>query len=81
MSPLTWWARQILFTLAALFFLVFGINLLISAYSLEDPFSFIMTFFASNLIILISLVMLVGFFFQIRKVVRKDTNLPVNSDK
>jgi len=73
MSPITWWARQILFTLAALFFLIFGINLLISAYSLEDPFYFIMTFFASNLIILISLVMLVGFFFQVKKVVRKDT--------
>jgi nitrogen fixation/metabolism regulation signal transduction histidine kinase len=81
MSALAWWARQILFTLAALFFLIFGIQLLISAYSLNDPFSFIMTFFASNLIILISLAMLVAFFFQIRKVVKSNNELPVNSDK
>ncbi len=81
MSPLIWWARQILFILAALFFLIFGIHLLISAYSLDDPFYFIMTFFASNLIILISLVMLVAFFFQIGKVVKKDSNLPAISDE
>ena len=80
MSPLAWWARQVLFILAALFFVVFGIHLLISAYSLNDPFYFIMTFFASNLMILISLVMLVAFFFQIRKVIKNDTEIHVNSD-
>jgi hypothetical protein len=43
------------------FFLMFGIQLLISAYQLENPFWFVMTFFASNLIILISAALLVGF--------------------
>jgi len=43
------------------FFLAFGIHLLISAYRLDNPFWFIMTFFASNLIILISAALLVGF--------------------
>ena len=42
------------------FFLLFGIYLLILAYHLTDPVSFIMTFFASNLVILISAVMLLG---------------------
>jgi hypothetical protein len=42
------------------FFLLFGIYLLILAYHLTDPLSFIMTFFASNLVILISAVMLLG---------------------
>ena len=37
------------------------IDLLIAAYQFDDPFSFIMTFFASNLIILISATLLVGF--------------------
>lgn len=56
-----WWVRQVLLILAGCFFLFFGIYLLIAAYHLKDPFSFIMTFFASNLIILISLVLLIGF--------------------
>lgn len=56
-----WWFRQILLILAGCFFLLFGIYLLIAAYHLNDPFTFIMTFFASNLIILISAVLLIGF--------------------
>ncbi len=62
-------------TLAGCFFLAFGIILLISAYQLKDPFWFIMTFFASNLIILISAALLVGFIVQMvspRKALNKD---------
>jgi Kef-type K+ transport system membrane component KefB len=43
------------------FFLLFGVFILISAYNLDNPFWFIMTFFASNLIILISGALLLGF--------------------
>ena len=43
-----------------LFFLLFGVYLLVLAYHLTDPLSFIMTFFASNLVILISAAMLLG---------------------
>jgi len=50
--------------LAGCFFLIFGIQLLISAYQLKNPFWFVMTFFASNLIILISAALLVGFIVQ-----------------
>lgn len=56
-----WWIRQIIFVLVGCFFLVFGIHVLLLAYQLKDPFSFIMTFFASNLIILISATLVVGF--------------------
>ena len=61
--------------MAGCFFLAFGIILLISAYQLKDPFWFIMTFFASNLIILISAALLVGFIVQMvssRKTSDKD---------
>ena len=51
----------------ALFFLLFGIYLLILSYHLPDPFSFIMTFFASNLVILISAVFLLGLILKFRK--------------
>lgn len=47
------------------FFLVFGVHLLIASYRLNDPFSFLMTFFASNLIILISAVGVAGFLIRL----------------
>jgi hypothetical protein len=65
MTSFFWWLRQILLIFLAVFFLLFGIHILIAAYRLQDPFSFIMTFFASNLIILISLVLLVGFVYRV----------------
>jgi hypothetical protein len=61
MSNVFWWIRQVILTLMGCFFLVFGIQLLISAYQLNNPFWFVMTFFASNLIILISAALVVGF--------------------
>jgi len=61
MSDIIWWIRQVIFTLVGCFFLLFGIHILISAYHLKNPLWFIMTFFASNLIILISGALLVGF--------------------
>ena len=60
-----WWFAQILSTAVSCFFVFFGISLLIAAYQLKDPFSFIMTFFAANLIILISAVMVVGFVMRV----------------
>jgi nitrogen fixation/metabolism regulation signal transduction histidine kinase len=65
MLPKLWWMRHAALALAAIFFLLFGIQLLISAYRLTDPFYFVLTFFSSNLIILISIVLLIGFVYQI----------------
>jgi len=48
------WIKHILLLLLSCLFLLFGIQILIAAYKLDDPFSFILTFFASNFIILIS---------------------------
>jgi membrane protein YdbS with pleckstrin-like domain len=50
-----------------LLFLLFGVYLLVLAYHLTDPLSFIMTFFASNLVILISAVLLLGLVFKFKK--------------
>ena len=58
--------KLIFLILISLFFLVFGIQLLIAAYHLNNPFWFVMTFFASNLIILISGALLVGFILRMR---------------
>lgn len=50
------WIKQLTIALLSLMFLAFGVYLLLSAYGMKNPHEFIMTFFASNLIILISLV-------------------------
>ena len=67
MSEILWWVRQVILVLLGLFFLLFGIHLLIAAYKLKDPASFIMTFFASNFIILISATLLIGFVYRMVK--------------
>ncbi len=78
MSGIFWWLRQIVLVLMGSFFLYYGIELLISSYKLDDPYSFIMTFFASNFIILISAALVFGFvyrmFFVYRRLKKTDSN-------
>ena len=64
---LWWWFGQLLLTGIAVFFVCFGITVLVASYDLGDPFSFIMTFFAASLMILISLVMVLGFVLRMRR--------------
>lgn len=64
--------KQICLLIAGCFFLFFGVHVLIAAYQLTDPFSFIMTFFASNLIILISAVLTLGFAIRLFRSERKE---------
>ncbi|MBW2516806.1 MAG: hypothetical protein JRE88_08485, partial [Deltaproteobacteria bacterium] len=56
-----WWIRQVVLIVIAGFYLLFGIQLLISAYHLDNPSYFIFTFFASNFMILFSGALMVGF--------------------
>jgi len=60
-----WWLGQVGLILMGSLFLVFGVQLLMAAYDLPDPFTFIMTFFAASLVILISLALLVGFLLRL----------------
>jgi hypothetical protein len=48
-----WWLKQIVLVILGGFYLYFGIHLLISSYQMNNPLTFMLTFFASNLIILI----------------------------
>ena len=66
-----WWLRQIVLVLAGCFFMALGVHTLILAYHLNDPFSFIMTFFASNLMILISATLVAGFIIRMVRVYKK----------
>lgn len=74
MSNLFWWLRQIVLISVGAFFLYYGIRLLISAYQLEDPFTFLMTFFASNFIILISAALMIGFAYRMITAYRQSRN-------
>jgi len=65
-----WWFWQIILILLSVFFMILGIQVLIYAYRLDDPFNFVMSFFASNLMILISLVLLAGFIYRLYGVYR-----------
>ncbi len=64
MTGLLWWILQVVLIIVGSFFLYYGIELLISAYSLKDPYTFLMTFFASNFIILISAALVIGFAYR-----------------
>ncbi|MBW1790611.1 MAG: hypothetical protein JRK53_29110, partial [Deltaproteobacteria bacterium] len=62
----------------------FGIQLLIASYGLKDPFNFVMTFFASNLMILISAALLAGFIYRIVVALRPtkdESTLPDGTDR
>jgi uncharacterized Tic20 family protein len=70
-NPIPWLAAQVVLALIAIFFILFGINLLYMAYQITDPFSFVMTFFASNFIILISATLLLSFVLKIVTNIKK----------
>lgn len=70
-----WWFGQLLLTGIACFFVIFGISLLRASYRLGDPFSFILTFFAASLIILISVVMVLGFVMRMRRMKLTDRSI------
>ena len=73
-----WWVKQIILIVLGGFYLYFGVHLLIASYQLNNPFHFLMTFFASNFIILISAALLIGFVY--RMVVAYRYFKKINSD-
>ena len=74
MSDKFWWTWQVVLILVAAFFLYYGIELLIYSYELKEPPTFLMTFFASNLIILISAALIFGFAYRMISVYRQLKN-------
>lgn len=72
----TWWILQIVLMLVSVFFFLFGLDLLLASYGLEDPFSFIMTFFAANFILLISAALVFTFVIKmVRVFIRIQNNI------
>ncbi len=65
-----WWVWQLILALISGFFLFLGIEVVIYAYGLQNPYYFILSFFASNLMILISGVVLAGIVYRVIGVYR-----------
>ncbi|HVO83332.1 MAG TPA: hypothetical protein VMU60_02790 [Syntrophobacteria bacterium] len=65
LKALIWWVGQSLMGLFSLGFLVLGIDLCRASFHLKEPYQFILTFFASNLIILVSAALLAGLIVRI----------------
>lgn len=74
MFGIFWWMRQAILILVGCLFLALGILMLISTYKLTDPYSFIMAFFASNLMILISATLVLGFVLRMVKAYKLSKN-------
>jgi len=75
-----WWIWQIILVLFCGFFLVLGIQILIKSYQLNNPAYFMMIFFSSNLIILISAVLMAGFLYRMYGVYRLINNKDIKPD-
>ena len=77
----SWWFFQVLMILLSIFFTIFGIDLLIGAYSLNNPFTFIILFFSSSFIILISLTLFIVFIIKIVRMYKYLKTTPENQDQ
>lgn len=66
-APRMYRLKMILLILVSAFFLFMGIMLLISVYQLKDPFTFVISFFAANLMILISAALCLGFVIRLKR--------------
>jgi hypothetical protein len=56
MGSFTWWIKNIVIAILAVFFLSLSVVNLISAYELRNPAEFVMTFFSQCLMLMISVV-------------------------
>jgi hypothetical protein len=73
---LLWWSKKAAGAVLSIFFLILGIDLCMAAFRLKHPHQFILTFFASNLIILISAVFLAGIIVRVVIRLRQDEARP-----
>lgn len=56
MNTFFWWASKFFIGMVSLFFLARGIDVLVFSYTLNNPLEFLMYFFSSSMLILVSVV-------------------------
>ncbi|MHB8769705.1 MAG: hypothetical protein ACYC7J_01765 [Syntrophales bacterium] len=65
MGSILWWGKNIVILLVAVFFLIFGIETLIGSFTLKNPLEFIVYFFSSSFMVLVSIVGIIYPVFQV----------------
>lgn len=65
MDTLFWWASKLLIGMASLFFFAWGIDVLVFSYTLNNPLEFLMYFFSSSMLILVSIVGIIYCVFRV----------------
>lgn len=76
MTVVVWWIKQIAVATISVLFLIKGIHVLVGAYRLTNPFEFIMYFFSSSLLILVSASILLYPIFRIYGRIRGEKPQP-----
>jgi hypothetical protein len=64
-NRLWWWGKILLIFCGSVFFLFFGVGNLLNAYKVSNPLEFIVLFFSSSLMILISVTGVIYVIFQL----------------
>lgn len=59
------WIRNIVVFALSLFFLIFGVSLMIGAFKMDNPIEFVMTLFSASFVILFCVVGLIFVFFRV----------------
>ena len=65
MGSCLWWGKNILIAIVSLFFLLFGTEALIGSFYLKNPLEFIIYFFSSSFMVLVSIVGIIYPAFQV----------------
>ncbi len=65
MGSCLWWGKNILIAMVSLFFLLFGTETLIGSFYLKNPLEFIIYFFSSSFMVLVSIVGIIYPAFQV----------------
>ncbi|MFO7568431.1 MAG: hypothetical protein R6W75_01440 [Smithellaceae bacterium] len=59
------WIRNIVVLLLSVFFLIFGVSLMIGAFKMDNPIEFVMTLFSASFVILFCVVGLIFVYFRV----------------
>ncbi|MBW2631364.1 MAG: hypothetical protein JRC90_06305 [Deltaproteobacteria bacterium] len=73
MNAFFWWISKIFIGIASLFLFIRGVEVLIGSYSLNNPAEFIMYFFSSSMLILVSAVGVIYSAIRIFKRIREES--------
>jgi hypothetical protein len=67
-----WWGTRLLIGFVSLIFFVIGVDVLIGSYNLVNPLEFVMYFFSSSLLIMVSAIGVYYSFIQIYHFFRRN---------